>query len=55
MGQGGLSPVDETARTCDLGIAIGARDLGGHSYGREAVAHLVDDALGLRNFRRALR
>ncbi len=48
----GLSNYNHTARTCELGIAIGDKAYWGQGYGREAVALLVEYAFRYRNFRR---
>jgi RimJ/RimL family protein N-acetyltransferase len=43
---------NETARTAELGIAIGDKDYWGRGYGREAVGLLLEYAFRHRNFRR---
>ncbi|CAN5672716.1 MAG: GNAT family N-acetyltransferase [Rubrobacteraceae bacterium] len=48
----GLFEIDETSRTCELGIFIGDKEFWGHGYGRDAVRLLLDYAFRLRNFRR---
>jgi RimJ/RimL family protein N-acetyltransferase len=50
IGQCALFNFNETAHTCELGIAIGDRAYWGRGYGREAVALLLDYAFRLRNF-----
>lgn len=52
IGQCGLFNINETARTCELGITIGDKAYWGRGYGREAVMLLLDYAFRLRNFRR---
>ncbi len=52
IGVCGLSNVNETARTAELGIGIGDPAYWGRGYGREAVGLLLDYAFRLRNFRR---
>ncbi len=52
IGQCALRSIDETARTCELGIAIGDQGYWGRGYGREAVRMLLDYAFRLRNYRR---
>jgi RimJ/RimL family protein N-acetyltransferase len=49
IGSCGLFHVDQTARTCELGIGIGDKDYWGRGYGRDAVRVLVDYAFRLRN------
>jgi RimJ/RimL family protein N-acetyltransferase len=48
----GLSNVNETARTCELGICIGDKTRWGQGHGRDAVRVLLDHAFRLRNFHR---
>lgn len=48
----GLTNLNETNRTCELGIGIGDPANWGYGYGREAVRLLLDYAFRLRNFRR---
>lgn len=50
IGGCGLFDVNETARTCELGIGIGDKAYWGQGYGREAVRLLVDYAFRYRNF-----
>lgn len=52
IGQCGLHNFDMTARTCELGIAIGNKAYWGRGFGREAVALLVDYAFRQRNLRK---
>lgn len=52
IGNCGLFEINETARTCELGITIGDKDYWGQGYGRDAVKLLLDYAFRLRNFRR---
>lgn len=52
IGQCALFNFNDTARTCELGIAIGDPDYLGKGYGREAIALLLDYAFRLRNFRK---
>lgn len=52
VGQCGLFDFNETARTAQLGIAIGDKAYWGRGYGREAVTLLVEYAFRYRNFRR---
>jgi RimJ/RimL family protein N-acetyltransferase len=52
VGACGLFNVNPTARTCELGIAIGDKAYWGQGYGREAVRLLVQYAFHYRNFRR---
>ena len=52
IGACGLSNVNETAHTAELGIGIGDPAYWGRGYGREAVRLLLDYAFRLRNFRR---
>lgn len=47
-----FSNVNETAHTCELGIAIGSKEHWGRGYGREAVSMLLEYAFRYRNFRR---
>jgi RimJ/RimL family protein N-acetyltransferase len=52
IGQCALFNFNDTARTCELGIVIGAPDYLGKGYGREAIMLLLDYAFRLRNFRK---
>ncbi len=52
IGQCALFNFNETARTCELGIAIGDPDYLGKGYGREAILLLLDYAFRLRNLRK---
>jgi RimJ/RimL family protein N-acetyltransferase len=52
IGTCGLSQIDETARTAELGIGIGNKAYWSQGYGREAVALLVDYAFRYRNYQR---
>jgi RimJ/RimL family protein N-acetyltransferase len=52
VGACGLFTFNATARTCELGIAIGDRDYWGQGYGRDAVRVLIDYAFRYRNFRK---
>ena len=52
IGACGLSNVNDTAHTAELGIGIGDPAYWGRGYGREAVQRLLDYAFRLRNFRR---
>jgi RimJ/RimL family protein N-acetyltransferase len=52
IGACGLFNVNPTARTCELGIAIGDKAYWGQGYGREAVRLLVEYAFRYRNFRK---
>jgi RimJ/RimL family protein N-acetyltransferase len=52
IGVCGLSHINETARTAELGIGIGGPAYWRRGYGREAVRLLLDYAFRLRNFRR---
>jgi RimJ/RimL family protein N-acetyltransferase len=52
IGACGVFNVNPTARTCELGIAIGDKAHWGQGYGREAVSLLVQYAFRYRNFRR---
>jgi RimJ/RimL family protein N-acetyltransferase len=52
IGQCALFNLNETARTCELGITIGDKQYWGRGYGREAVKLLLDYAFRLRNFRK---
>jgi RimJ/RimL family protein N-acetyltransferase len=52
IGQCALFNFNETARTCELGIAIGDKDYWGHGYGRDAIRLLLDYAFRYRNIRR---
>ena len=52
IGQCRLVTFNMTARTCELGIAIGDQAYWGRGYGRDAVRVLVDYAFRLRNFRK---
>lgn len=52
IGQCALFNVNETARTCELGITIGDRAYWGKGYGREAVSLLVDYAFRYQNLRK---
>ncbi len=51
-GQCALFDINETARTAQLGIAIGDKAYWGRGYGREAVTLLVEYAFRYRNLRR---
>ncbi|MCA0457910.1 MAG: GNAT family N-acetyltransferase [Chloroflexi bacterium] len=44
IGHCGLHNIDQTARSCELGIEIGDSDYWGKGYGREAVKLLLDYA-----------
>jgi RimJ/RimL family protein N-acetyltransferase len=48
----GLFEIDETSRTCELGIFIGDKEYWGRGYGRDAVRLLLGYAFRLRNLRR---
>jgi len=48
----GLHNFNETARTCELGIAIGVKDRWGQGHGRDAVRVLLEYAFRYRNFRK---
>nr|MCU0495110.1 GNAT family N-acetyltransferase [Chloroflexaceae bacterium] len=52
IGQCGLFNIDETGRTCELGIGIGDKAYWGRGYGRDALQLLLDYAFRLRNMRR---
>ncbi len=52
IGGCGLNGFEPTARTCELGIAIGDKAYWGRGYGREAIALLLDYAFRLVNARR---
>ena len=52
IGQCALRGIDETARTCELGIAIGDQGYWGRGYGREAIGLLLEYAFRYRNLRR---
>ena len=52
IGQCALFNFDETAHTCELGIAIGDKAYWGRGYGRESVRLLLDYAFRLRNLRK---
>lgn len=52
IGQCGLMHPNETAHTCELGIAIGDKSYWSKGYGKECVFLLLDYAFRLRNFRR---
>jgi len=52
IGVCGLHNVNDTARTCELGIGIGDKTAWGQGYGRDAVRLLLDYAFRLRNFRK---
>lgn len=52
IGQCLLMHVNETARTAELGIAIGDKRYWGQGYGREAVSMLLEYAFRYRNYRR---
>lgn len=52
IGQCGLSNLNETARTAELGIAIGDKASWGRGYGKEAVRLLLDYGFRLRNLER---
>jgi RimJ/RimL family protein N-acetyltransferase len=49
IGQCALFNLQETDRTCELGIAIGDKSYWGQGYGREAIKLLLDYAFRLRN------
>ena len=49
IGQCALFNLQETDRTCELGIAIGDKAYWGQGYGREAIKLLLDYAFRLRN------
>ena len=52
IGQCALHGLNETARTAELGIAIGDKAYWGRGFGREAVSLLLDYGFRLRNLRR---
>lgn len=52
IGQCALFDINATARTAQLGIAIGDRSYWGKRYGREAVNLLLEYAFGYHNMRR---
>jgi len=52
IGACGLRNFNHTARTCELGIAIGDKAYWGQGYGRESVRLLVQYAFRYRNFRK---
>ncbi len=52
IGQCALFNFDDTAHTCELGIAIGDKAYWGQGYGRETLTLLLDYAFRLRNFRK---
>lgn len=52
IGQCGLLDLNETDRTCELGITIGDKAYWGQGYGRDAVRVLLDYAFRLRNARK---
>ena len=52
IGQCALFRFNDTAQTCELGIAIGDKAYWGQGYGREAVRLLLDYAFRLRNMRK---
>jgi len=52
IGQCALFNFNETAQTCELGIAIGDKAYWGRGYGPDAIRSLLDYAFRLRNFRR---
>lgn len=52
IGSCGIFEIDDTFRTCELGIGIGDKEYWGRGYGRDAVKLLLDYAFRLRNFRR---
>jgi len=52
IGSCGLFNVNETDRTCELGIGIGDKEYWGRGYGRETIALLADYAFRLRNWRK---
>jgi RimJ/RimL family protein N-acetyltransferase len=52
VGHCGLHSFNPTARTCELGIGIGEKELWGQGLGREAVALLVDYAFTHRNLQK---
>jgi len=49
IGQCALFRLNETDRTCELGIGIGDKAYWGRGYGREAIKLLLDYAFRLRN------
>lgn len=52
IGQCALFNFDDTAHTCELGIAIGDKAYWGQGYGRETLTLLLNYAFRLRNFRK---
>jgi RimJ/RimL family protein N-acetyltransferase len=50
IGSCGLFHIDQTSRTCELGIGIGDKDYWGRGYGRDTLRVLLDYAFRLRNF-----
>lgn len=52
IGQCSLFNFDDTAHTCELGIAIGDKAYWGKGYGREVVGLLLEYAFRYRNLRR---
>jgi len=52
IGVCGLSGINETARSAEIGIGIGNKAYWNQGYGREAVALLIDYAFRYRNLRR---
>ncbi len=52
IGQCALFNFEMTARTCELGIAIGDKAYWGRGFGREAVSLLTDYAFHHRNLRK---
>jgi RimJ/RimL family protein N-acetyltransferase len=52
IGSCGLSDVDPSAQTCELGIGIGDKAYWGQGYGRESVRLLVEYAFRYRNLRK---
>jgi len=52
IGDCALRNFDDTARTCELRVAIGDRDYFGRGYGRDVTRMLVKYAFRLRNMRK---
>ena len=52
IGQCALFNVNETARTCELGITIGDKAYWGKGYGREAIQLLLRYAFQYQNYRK---
>lgn len=52
IGHCALFDFDQVARTCELGITIGDRNLWGHGYGREVVRLLLDYGFRFHNLHR---